>query len=101
MYQSFDFIFFSLGTLTINDGHYVGEVYDSKANGEGILTTKDWTFRGTFMNNVRHGLGVYTWDNGTVEEGEFKNEEKDGKVTQYWSNGTVWNKEYENCMLVL
>ena len=86
--------------MIINDENYVGEIYDGKANGDGTLTTEHWTFRGTFKNNERHGLGVYTWKNGTVEEGEFKNGEKEGKATQYWQNGTVWNKTYSNCVLV-
>ena len=67
--------------MIINDENYVGEIYDGKANGDGTLTTEHWTFRGTFKNNERHGLGVYTWKNGTVEEGEFKNGEKEGKDT--------------------
>ena len=46
---------------------YYGQIdTDGKAHGEGVIKySTGGSYEGTFLNNKRHGLGIWTWADGT------------------------------------
>ena len=67
-------------------GHYyVGQLNaDGQATGEGVLHY-EWggVYEGSFLDNKRHGLGIWTWADGTVVIGWFEENNSMGKRTIY------------------
>ncbi|TFW29597.1 hypothetical protein [Massilia horti] len=49
-----------------------------EVSGEGTLTTKQYTYIGTFRNGVPHGQGFFKWENGYMYEGSVVNDIYDG-----------------------
>ena len=74
------FLIFSILTSTVNAesltfpaATYEGEVKKGKAHGVGIFTFSDGsTYEGKVKKNKIHGKGKYTDAQGTVYEGKFK-----------------------------
>ena len=46
-------------------------------------------YEGTYLNNNKHGQGVYTYSNGTIENGEWKNGKLNGYAILYDVNGSI------------
>ena len=40
------------------------------------------------MNDLKHGFGIYTWENGCTYRGGFKNDNRDGMGEMKWLDGT-------------
>lgn len=53
-------------------------------HGTGILKSKDSTFKGDFVNGLRHGKGVEIFNNGDWFEGIFQNGRFHGFGTYFW-----------------
>ena len=57
------------------------------------------TYKGSFMNNLKHGFGIYTMPNGEKHEGHWKDNKKHGKgnftnirgqvKTAIWNRGSI------------
>ncbi len=68
--------------------HYVGEVKDGKANGQGIAILDSGSrYNGEWKDNKRHGKGVFFWSDGEYYEGEYANDQRSGTGIYYWTNG--------------
>ena len=53
-----------------NDGKYLGEIENSKPNGQGTITYPDGNkYEGYFINGFGNGKGKYTDSDGKVYEG--------------------------------
>ena len=78
-------------TFTTTKGskaHYVGEVKNGRAHGEGIGLLKSGSrYEGEWENNMRHGKGSFYWPDGEYYIGEYKNDKRHGQGTYYWTNG--------------
>ena len=67
-----------------NGSRYEGMFNSHKKDGYGELFYKDndpsiaGKYIGEFKNNVRHGFGVMTWENGDRYEGEWENDKYHG-----------------------
>ena len=48
------------------------------------------TYTGTFKNDLKHGKGKYTWNDGNVYEGDWINGERTGKGKYTWRNGDIF-----------
>lgn len=78
-----------------NEVHYIGEVKDGEASGEGIgLWETGSRYEGEWKNNERHGEGVFYWPDGERYEGEYENDRRSGKGTYYWTNGEKYVGEW-------
>ena len=93
----------SLGTyLTFkskkgNPIHYVGEVKNGKANGEGIaLFGSGSRYVGTWSENMRHGEGTFYWPDGQFYEGSYQNDIRHGQGTYHWPSGEKYTGEWRN-----
>jgi hypothetical protein len=78
---------------------YTGDCKDGLANGKGIAKGEDY-YKGSFLDGLPDGYGVYKYKNGNIYSGEWKLGIKDGKgkytykvngkklvLTGYWKNG--------------
>ena len=60
-------------SLTFSNGTYEGETKKGKAHGLGVFTFLDGTiYEGKFKKNKLHGKGKYTVVHGGFVEGKFK-----------------------------
>lgn len=64
-----------------NGDAYEGEWMGDRPNGQGSLTMKDKgeEYSGEFLNQKKHGRGLYKFANGDVYEGGWKEDVRHGK----------------------
>ena len=71
------------GKYTENGSCYEGQFLNDLRHGEGVLSFQDGSsFKGTFMNDQMHGFGIFTSANGKIEKGEWVNGELLGASSQ-------------------
>lgn len=51
---------------------------------------------GDFKENVRHGIGKYTFADGSVYNGEWRDNAPSGKGTFSWTDSSVYNGQWKN-----
>jgi len=80
------------GTL---NGAYRGDLLGTTADGEGEVL---WTnaqgrevgfYAGSFKSGEMHGMGAFTWADGSVYEGEWQNDQMHGTGTKMSADGRV------------
>ncbi len=80
-----------------NQMHYVGQVKQGKANGEGIAILDTGSlYEGQWKDNMRHGQGKFFWSDGQYYVGNYENDKRSGEGTYFWSNGDKYVGEWEN-----
>lgn len=47
-------------------------------------------YKGDFVNNIVHGLGVYKWPSGVVFEGRWENSKMNGSGKMIWPNNICY-----------
>lgn len=68
--------------------HYVGEVTNNMANGNGIaLLDTGSRYEGEWKDNARHGEGKFYWADGEYYIGSYSNDKRNGLGTYFWPNG--------------
>ena len=58
--------------------------------------TDNGKYEGLYKNNLKHGKGKYTWDNGDLYDGNWVEGDKTGKGTYVWSNGDKYEGDWLN-----
>ena len=83
------------GTLTLNEGTYVGEIFKGLPDGYGIkrYNTGD-VYDGQWKENQRSGRGTYTWKNGDKYVGEWADNNRSGRGTYTWKDGEKYEGEW-------
>lgn len=77
--------------------HYIGEVENDMANGNGVgIWSNGNIYRGGWKDNLRHGEGAYEWFEGDRYVGEFKDGEIEGEGTYYWKSGERYEGTFKN-----
>ena len=93
----------SNATLTKNGKKYKGKVVDTEfiedpLNGYHEVRYTNGVYEGDYKDNVRHGVGTYTWDDGSIYEGEWKDDERTGfgnlKTENFTYSGLFKNGKY-------
>lgn len=76
--------------------HYVGEISDGKANGNGTAIFDTGSrYKGEWKNNLRDGQGVFYWNDGQYYEGQYKNDLRTGTGSYFWPNGEKYIGEWK------
>eukprot|EP01032_Pedospumella_encystans_P008920 gene8920-10538_t len=75
---------------------YVGVLQDGQRSGEGESWNKRGHFKGTWVNNVKCGKGVFTFSNGCTYEGQFANDLPNGQGKIILLDGKVFEGEFVN-----
>ena len=66
---------------------YSGDIVNFKKEGKGEEKTCDYSYKGDFSNDLKHGKGkIYYHNNGDYYEGEFTRGEITGKGFYSWKN---------------
>lgn len=79
-----------------NQMHYIGEVKNGKANGNGIaLLDSGSRYEGSWKDNQRHGNGTFYWPDGEYYSGNYENDLRDGFGTYYWPNGEKYAGQWK------
>jgi len=77
--------------------HYVGQVKNKKANGQGIAILDSGSrYEGDWMDNMRHGQGIFYWIDGEHYEGSYVNDQRSGLGTYYWTNGEKYEGNWKD-----
>jgi len=80
-----------------NNGRYVGQVVNGKAQGRGIYYYNNGdSYEGDFKNDKKEGKGIYYFKNGNRYEGDFKNNKIEGKGIYYYNNGDFYEGDLKN-----
>ncbi len=77
--------------------HYLGEVSNDKANGNGVgIWSTGSIYRGEWKDNKRHGEGEFTWADGDSYKGDFFEGKVEGTGTYSWRSGEKYVGEFSN-----
>lgn len=82
------------GTLYYADGQtiYDGEWVHDKKHGSAKITFVNGVYEGDMMNDVKEGVGVYSYKNGDVYEGSWKDNKKHGVGVYRFAGGRGFYK---------
>lgn len=76
------------GELYLKNGNrYFGSFINNKRHGYGVYIGNDFRYYGMWFENEMEGEGVYLYDDGTYFKGMFKKGERNGQGTIYFSTG--------------
>ena len=87
------------GEIKFPRNEYKGEWKDGKFEGKGTLTEPWGVYVGDFKNNLAHGVGRQTFNDGGWFEGEIKNDELNGKAIHVWANGDKYIGTFVNSIM--
>lgn len=88
-----------VGRLEITDGpgraRYDGEFYEDLKHGHGVLTWQDGRqYRGQFLRDKFHGEAVMTWPDGRRYVGQYADDRKHGNGTFSWQDGRRYEGQW-------
>ena len=69
---------------------------NNNIEGHGSYVAEDCVYIGQFIDNVKQGFGVYTWNDGREYEGHFSGDLKHGFGTMKWTDGYAFSGQWEN-----
>ena len=87
--------------ITYNDGIYVGQ-YIMKGdepieNGVGVFTWSNGdVYEGEYLDGMRNGNGLFIWADGKKYEGDFVDDMREGTGRLEWADGTFYEGGFVN-----
>lgn len=77
--------------------HYLGQVQDSTAYGDGVgIWDNDMFYRGQWENNKREGQGYFKTAKDETYEGQFRNDRRNGYGKYVFRNGDYYVGEWKD-----
>ncbi len=87
--------------LTFPDGAiYRGAVRGLSLHGRGEYLSKSFKYQGEFIDGLKHGQGVYAWENGDRYEGQFAQDRPDGKGKYQFANGDAYEGDVKGGVII-
>jgi len=81
--------------LVLPSGHkYVGNVYDEKPSGHGILEDENSTYEGLFLDGKKHGYGTETFASGRQYLGDWSMDLFHGTGVLHMENGSYYEGSF-------
>ena len=78
---------------------YEGDIKNKKKEGKGTEKNKDYTYIGSFSDDLKHGKGKIIFKGGDTYEGEFINGKLTGKGIYQWEDKSTYNGEFLDGMM--
>jgi uncharacterized caspase-like protein len=66
---------------------YRGAMRGTSLHGKGEYVSKAFKYQGEFLEGLKHGNGMYVWDNGDRYDGTFAQDKPDGHGKYHFANG--------------
>jgi uncharacterized caspase-like protein len=66
---------------------YRGAMRGTNLHGKGEYVSKAFKYQGEFLDGLKHGNGMYVWDNGDRYDGRFAQDKPDGNGKYHFANG--------------
>lgn len=84
-----------VGRLVSNGATYEGDFVEDLKHGQGVLTWDDGRqYRGQWIEGVFHGSAVMTWPDGRKYAGQYVDDRKHGEGTFSWQDGRRYQGQW-------
>ena len=51
-------------------------------------------YEGTYLNDKKNGMGMFTWESGNFYKGCYKDDERHGYGEMFWKDGSCYKGEW-------
>jgi hypothetical protein len=79
---------------------YRGAMRGISLHGKGEYVSKAFKYQGEFLDGLKHGNGVYIWENGDRFDGTFAQDRPDGRGKYHFANGDSYEGEVKAGVIV-
>ena len=89
--------YLNLSTMKYNYYNIESEIYKNNINSYGIIKWKNNSkYIGEIKNNMKHGIGLFIWSDGSRYEGEFREDKIEGWGVIYFFDGKIFQGQISN-----
>ena len=80
----------------MNDEEYTGQISNYLRDGQGEYNSENETYKGSWKNDQKDGIGLVKYKDGYEYNGKFKNNKFNGKGKLTWKDGSYYDGEFKD-----